>query len=599
MSKPEQAIVNYQGDQPTNRQDRRRADRLGTSQKPPVLKNFDQAAFLLRQAQANWDSIVNGADQKHFAAIVYQEEPFVFFYLDQMRTFSQALTKAQAARIEAEPAQLTPLRRHLTVQKKIDIFPQKIGGNKWLGREGTSFDDIESMSLPLSLADIRRINRVFERNRFTKFDNTARLTREAMLYFTSQPSAREELNIKIPIKLRPLHDRLTAYFDYYTNLLTGTPMSWEDELKLSANLMWAGGDLLTALACYIPGRLGITPASAYKLYLQRAMITEVGFPWNVFAAKREVWLTGLREQTQNAYRKDILPPPLRKYQHFDRATDHRAGQILAEYYKKSATRAEDVDSVERADNLFKRMGLYHKALRADILRSADKYIQILPGHLAIREVLLASQYKKTLMLILIFDEQTHVTLELNGNGRLYGVPASITEEDPHVEDAIARDIFPAILGLASKRHPEIETAERIVVTTDQRTKEKLPPALLQTPSEKRFKKRSRMHLTFLEPELPQPVQPDKPKFRVLHTRSQVAKALGDKNPARIDRVMRDIRRFEMGRKPADMLEETGRIKIRVGKDRVVLEQVGGRVWRLQRTGPRGNIYRHPRATFRG
>lgn len=593
--------VSYQYDQPTNRQDRRRAYKLGISQKPAVLKDLDQAASLLKEAQANWDRVVGGADNKYLATIIYQEEPFVFFYLDRMRRFSQALTKAKATNIEAEPTYLTQLNRHLAEQAAIDIFPLRIGGNRYLGRDGTSLYDIEQMSLPLSLVDIRRINRLFWQDRFTKLDNPAKLTREAILYFVSQPDAREELNLKIPIKLRPLYERLTAYFDYYTNLLAGTPVSREDETKLSMTLVWVGGDLLTALACYIPGRLGIIPASAYKLYLQRAMMTDVGFPWNLFAAKLEVLLSGLKKQTQLAYRKDILPPPLQKYQHFDQVADQKATQILAEHYnKKSATQAEEVDNVDRADNLFKRMRLYHRVLQSDTARSADKYLrQPLPAHPAIREVLLASQYKKTLMLILIFDEQTHVTLELNGNGRLYGVPTSLAEEDPHVGDAIARDIFPAILDTARQKHPEIEPVERPVVIVSQPVMEKLPREFVETSPERRSKKRPKAQLPFLEPDLPQPIQPSKPKFRVIHTKSQVIEAMGSKNPARIDRVMRDIRRFEMGEKPAYLSREAGRIKIRVGKDRVVLEQVNGQVWKLQRTGPRGSIYRNPRVTFRG
>lgn len=325
---------------------------------------------------------------------------------------------------------------------------------------GTTLRDIEEMSLPLQEEDIRRMNRMLRRIQVLGF-NVSRLTpwqrmiQSTMVLLPTQTLLRPR-EIAFPLQLKPLNDRLTGYFDYYLPyMVDGTEIDRRDELAFFSTIVWEGSFFYYALSAFTAARLGLTPASVLKAFersfqtytplsLNRRLIGESTFALSHFL------------------KPGGLPAEFDPYQLPNQGNDFMAGKLLSKHYEGHVNPSEagNNNGAEDLDTILARFGKYHKTLRSTILNSPEGYIRYdLTDHPYLGYVMLASQYRRTLLLIGIFsDGKTHLTLEINGDGNLYGIPQELRTNIPGIDKFLARDIISPILTEARIRHPHVEPA---------------------------------------------------------------------------------------------------------------------------------------------
>lgn len=437
------------------------------------------------------------------------------------------------------------------------------------------------------------INRLLRNNFFSQFTlkGNDRVVQNIALNLPTLDLARPD-EIIIPPQLRPFRDRMRAYFDYYVDFIRSPLTDSRQELGFLKALAFTGSNLIQGLGCYMPARLGITPASALKLFDEKISLQPSSIAWRVLKKRIEPEIT-------NAYR-DALPEDLRGYQHFSPKSDLRAAALLLPYYQNAlATAGQTGKSFEQVDILSK-FHSYQRSIRADILRSKVKFLEVPVCHPVISKVIIATQYKQTMIFVLLLsDNQTHLTIEVNGDNRIYGIPGNLYRENPHVEELLIRDVLKPVLDYSKAQHPEVEPVQTIVVKsvapdkalpsvgllTDQTEQDKIVP--------KPPKRKNSLPRLFAEPPLPESVKPDKPKNRVDYSRGLIIKLLNDRVPDRtIDQIMRDIRRFELGEKQAEELKEIRNyFRLVSGNYRVILEHHGSSRYILRDAKNRSIVYR--------
>lgn len=501
-----------------------------------------------------------------YAPAVYRATPILPRAASAIKQFSDSI----------EVARQDP---HLQINTEEDVYKTAVNG--------VSLQDIENMELPLEDDSIRRINRFMRRTRFSKLVFPQVLAQEVGMFLPTQVLARPT-EAKLPEDVRPLHERLVSYFDRYVPFITGEGDEYEKTLFLMT-AAWAGARFSQALANFIPARLGLTPASVSKMLYEQRLLSD----WE-YAPLTALMLPEVAE----AYTKDGLPKKLEPYQHYNEDADKKAHALLVEHYGKQDPEVL-AQGLEQQDQLFDRFRLYQRALRTDASRSPDRTLGISVQNSPIKEILLASHARQNLIFVLLFvDNQTHLTLEVNGRDRLYGLPPTLIRDNPSVGDVLTKDILEAVLNNASERHPEIaglrQPRERVVIPFNPPQPRIITEEEEKMEMQKPSKRRKVPALVLEEPELPKVSgEYKKPTYHVIHSRSEIRKYFGKKvSEEEVDRIMENIKSFELGQKGVKLLEEIpGCLILRIGKRRLILEpRGGGNVYSIHKLGHRREIY---------
>lgn len=568
----------------------RRSMRWGPST-PTAARRLIEANDELKTVVGPCNSATYKAIRRSYASIVYagNEDPLLNYSVIS-RKLSVALNQARKLPVDSELIEGV---------SAVEMYSRPV--------RGTSLFDIERMTLPLSEENIRKISRTMRYHPWiARVGNFERVAISAALILPSQVLARSQFLDKAkdrpcPPSLKNLHERMMAYLDYYAYFLTNPNVSTEQMINYTFSASWIGGHMFQTLGLYIPARLGLTPSSSIKMF-------EAKTEQLPFGIKKKVFNYLVRE-VRDAFRPDALPDHLNKYQHYDRETDQQAAGQLLHYYSNTVMTPAESD----LEQLFSRLGLYRKRLLSDIKASKKELRIPLPEHPAIGEVLVTSQYPQTLMFILFMrKDNSHVTLEVNGSDRMYGVPVNLTREYPHIADVIAVDIISKILKEAKQRHPDVEprlslkvvSAPKVVPTATAKPSPKvLPPDVLEADLDEikeelkgERKKRKMLGMASLvpqfapQPELPKPIE-RLTRFKVHHTRTEIAEQLGKVPKQDVDRIIEAVAKFEYGDKKVSPLREDNNLfRLRVGDYRVVLRILEDGTFSVDRVGNRREIY---------
>lgn len=510
------------------------------------------------------------------ADILYSQGPLLGRYINDTKNVNVALI--EAGRFAREDPRITFIAR-------ADLFAQRI--------RGVSLGAIEGLPYPLTAEGIRTINR------FLRYSHISRLTfglpqRHAQEIAVTLPVLGAAYPKEVPISgvLKPLYDRMTDFFDFYSAFIHSPDLDAEQERKFLSSLVFNGPILWRAIGCYLPGRLGITPSSAIKLVDEKVKPGLGGLSWGQLKKRLELEMCG-------AYFKDRIPAELHQYLAYDGRTDVEAATLLQSYQLLSNNSSEATREPEELDPLM-RLHRYQKDLRKDILEAPEKSLRIPVVHPIISEVLVASQYKHSLTIILLFkNSSVHLTLDINEGDRIYGIPASLLREYPHVQDSLARDILTPLLNYGRIRHPYIETATKPAISIQLSGKRETLPDLItdgeingDTKEQVKPLKRRQLGLFKQEPELPKPVVQVKQKFRVYCSRSQLIKFVGGNVPEEVvEGMMKGIGKFEVGGKRVEAVKSAaGHYKLRIGDWRVILEHLGYGSYAVRDAGNRAVIY---------
>lgn len=593
-----------------NRRTRRKNKELRGNRISPIYGEYFRMANSLNRTADEWNQTIN--DQgKDLSQVVFQGKPFIHRWLDARYCLPEFLQRAHFVNLDTPfiPGEaLNRLDDH-------DVFSQPIGGLRLLGvtvLEGTSLFDIEQMplnrttdgSLRLGKSDIRRINRMFRVYNFSPQIPQESTIRQVMVYLATQDLARPEERIIIPTSLGPLHQRMVAYLDYYKDLLTNFDLSFRDEHHFLTSTCWSRPWLPQAVGLFTIAKLGITPSSAISLFQTRAEHSWIApFWW------RKNLLPYLEMSVEGAVRRNSLPQSLRQYQHYDALAEQKVSDMLMDLYgKRELTDEEQIESFNSRKELMDELAQPHfKWLQDDIAHLPKRYLEVhLDGHQIIDKVMIASQNKQVLIFILKFkDGGTHLTLEVDKDQRVYGLPAKFVAAGPHSMDVLA-DILPPILENSRLRH---ETKKPVVVHFPAKNAEprkevqtdRDEPILVSPPRERYRPQRSKiltpisMLLEGPQPANVVPIEP--PKFVVLdYSKDKIKNLLGKKSSDDVaERVMKAIVNFEHGRGNYKKMKE----EITEGEDiweiklphyRVEVMHVDGAFFALQKVGHRREIF---------
>lgn len=369
-------------------------------------------------------------------------------------------------------------------------------------------------------------------------------------------------------------------------------------------LVWGRSWLPQSLGCYIPARLGITPASAIKLFYERAQNSYLpSLYWGSDSSLRTP--TGLfTKGARSAYSENGFPAGLKEYRHYDAQMDRNASEELLKFYQGIAN--ETSDEMDR-----KFLGL-RETIFQDIQSAPSKRLEVtLPKDHAIRRIILARQYRQTLMIILQFaDDQTHLTLEhalnspdgIDKEDHFYGWPRELIRENPELTTVIAADLLAKLVQDTLRRHPEQAVKPRRVFPGEA----SLPSYIPTFPQESVYvpvpKEKERRRL----PKILTPIQqvlteePSPPaqkerllrKFRVAYSRIQIEEFLPRNTPQdRVDQIISELRRFEYGRaqfsdKVVEAESDVWELKIK--SYRIFLKHNGGPFYSVVGAGARGD-----------
>ena len=591
-----------------NRATRRHPKKDPKAQKrSAIIGEFNHMERLMGETANEWSNVVTG-HERNLTRIVYHGKPFIFRWLETRRRLPEFLDRAHFANLEnpfVEPEVFNRYDPH-------DVFPQIIK----LRRFGLfpilapSFFDIEQMPLlrsedgtSLAREDIKQVNLIFHDDKFNPETNQKLIIRQAMLYLVTQRLARPEEKIIIPDTLRPLHDRVLAYFDYYKDLLTNFDLDEWEESRLIRTLHWTGPFLPQALGSFITASLGITLQSAIKLFQTRAELS----PMPTFIWRRHL-LKALEFGAQDAYRINGLPKELTKYQHFDAQNDQVASKILSDHYQSLGLSEADLEDVynKKFEWLDKFTELYFRHLRQDIARNPQRHLEInLAEHPIFSDVLVANQYANTLIFILRFrDGNTHLTLEIDKDQKLYGLPAKLISDNPHFMDLILGDLLPPVLEWARKHYPGVEPIklsdyrkpEPVAGPVQKEEEPQYNPGDFveyRKPRPKGPKILTPIAKLLEGPEPPRVVQPQAPQFVVFHSRERITEFLGKKVSNKVvDGLMREITDFEYGHSRVKALEDVGGLReLKYGDYRIIFRHEHNQFFSLVAIGRRGGIFR--------
>ena len=568
-----------------NRQERRRI-KFGTKSKP-IGDMFKHLALEINQSGSKMNSVfkLNDGD---ITKIIYQGDPYIVPFLTARHSLHSILEIAQWRNLET-PVLTTESMRSFEIN---DIFATNI--------KGTSLGEIEEMPQPLSIDDIQRINRMLRRvvPLFKEHYEHNNL-RTSMIVFATQKFARPEEKIEIPHQLQPLFRRLTDYFDYYTKFMTDFSLDEIEEGAMWVTLGWTRPWLPNSIGRYLPARMGITPSSAIKLYKEKTLRS----PLHLLSIAWSSLLPTLEGSSKEAFRKDGLPADLQKNQLYDPEMDKKAERVLRNHYPKDASFQDH----QRREDLLKEFLKYHPVLIRDVEKAASRRLTIIPSEPRIFSSLtLASQYPQTLICIMQLPENNHLTVEINRDGDLFGIPAKVNVENPHLVDLLLADILDPILDEVKSRYP---IREPVKLATYRSTQPILPPLeiprLDYQPRPESKEKRSKIPrvLTPIAQYLAQPRPPTLseihiPKLYVQYSQDLVTAYLGNKVPERIiKQIMTTLRNFEYGRIPIKKLEDAGDLwDLRSGSYRIILKHDQGLNYQIEAIASRQGVFKRHRVS---
>lgn len=560
-------------------------------------KRLNSDIALANQAVNIWGETV-ASSSKNFAEIAYRGKPFIDNFLTASRQIHADLGDVAGCGFFNSEQQAS-----IAAIQDFDIFNRQV--------KGTSLEDIESMPLPLNLTDIKRINGIMRTQLSKKGFSPGAQVAESIIFFAVQSvTGRPDIPKSSSHIIKDLQVRVCDYFDYYTELMTDFGIEDWDELRFMMSLRLNQPYLPAALGGYIPGRLGITPSSAIKLYDERVDAFKSNLGLGIWPEKAWVKLfADIKRNTREAYRENNFPEALREYQHYNEATDVRASAHLNNTYGQQKLRNDDhIQLLDSNSQLLETLNARRKEI-LKCIKDKENYNSLYKfktAGAAFKSVTLSSQNRDVLVFVLHFQDlqKTHLTVEIDSQGNIYGFPNRLLKDRPFVAELAIRDILLPVIGdIEGKRDSKsakVTMVFPIAVRNLQHNEQRLAEPVEDKPQEKRVRPRIMTPLVeyFLYPR-DEPASRDRAPSqirKVMYSREIIEELLaGQKRDEKyVNKIIAAINRFEHGAKDPKMIDWSGgkAIVLRVGDTRIVLRHQGNSRYTLDAVGDRENVYRN-------
>lgn len=517
-----------------------------------------------------------GTEPSSLAAYAYRGSPYVYDYLHSLREIHESEHGIQKMRTQG----------YLNIKGESKSHPFDVYAHKY---NGTSLADVENMQTNartgmLSPQDIQRINKMFRTTRLSNHlgDQNHSLVLESMTLLATQQFIVPKDQQRVSRELKRLEKNVTAYFDFYAAFVQDSGRNSENELGMLTAMGVSGAQLLNSIAIYTPARLGITPSSAEKLILLRAgLYVDIGLIWKSYHS-------AYKKTFRQAYTYDAFPPDLQVYQHYDEVIDQSAAQTLGQY--ADTLNIQEIWKAKRlAPKQIKSLQDHRREIIRDIMASRDRRLvctlpQEFPG-----DNVTVIRNRDTLIAIVKMPDDTHVTLEFDKKGEVFGIPPALLKSYPYAAYVLVDAILSPLLKQYQKKNELIQRAENI--GTDMNLSPTQVEDGLEIDSgddeEVKVPKRRRIKpITIFQDDPLPPEIPEKPLSRsVLYSESMLRELLGEKNVQQktIDRMMADLRMFEQGYNAnAKQLTDTREpmVRIRSGEYRMQLRRGGNGEYEL-------------------
>ncbi len=492
-------------------------------------------------------------------AFAYRGGHLIYPYLETIESLPSLIEQTQAEEFNHDQVN--------TVFKDHNFFTEKIGG--------TAIDDLKEMDLPLSAGDIRKLDRMI---------------REGLLY---RPSRREsDVAVEMvllalrgaldhwrgnipscPQQLRPYRDCLLDYFDNYADCLLDPAVTNHQFELANARMMWKQKTLFPALGGFIPARLGLTPSSATKLLEERYRRSGLA------KTTSEGIITWMTRETKEAYYNDFLPKELQEYQHYYPETDEKAAALVKEHYPQQDSNLTDgaAESAELA-GLLEKVPLYFQKLTESLISGKRRILKVsLPENSVGCSLWLSTQNRLNLIMLLRLPEGSHLLLEMNRRGSIYGLPFQLTLGAPRSVNPLLLDILPPVLAELRKEFPTVEPKPNLAGKLEISPASVAPKGILPLRGEgvvqepQSFRQRMKMAVDVL---LDKNVDvPQGPQVQVDYDIDKIIRDLGKNAQVEdISRIVAVIKRFESGsaRVKSLVVSAEGQVELRAGRYRILL-----------------------------
>ena len=444
-----------------NRYFRRHGAGLAVGVNPQQVKIEKLAKQLNQEGLVRMETVK--AHDKNLARIAYLGKPYNFGLLSAVRGLGEIFPEDAQGQLFFNEGSYVDLH-------SVNLYNRKFGRTTIFGKtilEGVSLKDIEEMQLSesgeLSEPDVLRINEIFYNGDFfrkipflRRNDNPdeEQSVREASYLAVVQGEARPDIKIPDDLSLHPLRKRLNAYFDYYTDLLTGPPLGFSDESLLYMNLFLTAPWVSQILGSYIPARFDITPSSARKLIESRFYRSSVAMrKWRGF-------LEGYNISNQDAVRVGSYPEDLGDFLKYDPLMDEKAEAALRGYYDSNRFGIEEgKDITEENFTLAESLAGYHKHLQKDIIHSPNSRLEFrMPEGHVIEKVTLTTQTqnRNTIVYILHLKEGLHMAIELNRHEGFFGLPAKLSSDNSLLVYQLGSDLLNGVTNNLIPKHVQPE-----------------------------------------------------------------------------------------------------------------------------------------------
>lgn len=513
---------------------------------------------------------------KHITAMLYQGEPFVEQFLTAYRNYHENLMHAtQLGKVVIRRG-----RYEIHNPEMFDLYVHRVGG--------MSLFDVEKMERNketghLSEEDIKKLDKMFSGRR-TKDDG---VVLQSLIFLATQPYARPDVSKTTGPSLSKLQENITDYLEYYTEQITDFSLSeWEE-----MSLMWRIHGkpwLAAALGCYIPARLGITSSSASKLYDEKVnvMLDSLGLNNALMRHQYSKVYSGFKEQSKEAWRKGAFPPQLEKFTMCDKALDKRASDLLLSHYGKNVLSEDQLIELSEATAKFiAKTAESIPAIQKKVIKRQDagwRY-QFPLNNEIIESVTVTAQKQNHDVVVYIVqftDRKTHLTLEIDKFGNLYGFPPRLFRDNPATCDLLLQDILPPLLKqVEASKQVFLEKSKIVQLEETPKMVVRQKPERRKIIEKKELKARSVVTplAPYLEARVADKHENTQDNIRVIYSRSGIKEKLGKKKVSDklVNRIINSLKRFEQGDTYKSIRSERSgyRNVVRVGDLRIILREV--------------------------
>jgi hypothetical protein len=291
----------------------------------------------------------------------------------------------------------------------------------------------------------------------------------------------------------------------------------------------------------------------------------------------------MTQEVREAYLKEVFPKELQEFQHYDSQSDDAVvRRIRKDYQGGQSDPIDEAVSSAKLSELLSKTSLYHHKLTEDLMGSKPKTkVIVFPESSFLASVTLAAQNRLSLIMFLRFrEDESHLLLEMNSEGRIYGLPPELMSENQDLSKLLLLDLLTPTLESFRKFYPRVE--EKM---SDSTTEPSIIPAAFgierqtlplkgedRISGSKRFRRRVKMIADVL---LDQPLSPEvqSPALTVNYSEDDIIRDLGkNAQPADIARIKSVIERFKNGGTRAKSLvaSREGSIELRAGRYRILL-----------------------------